>query len=165
MQTLIFLPFFVQMIVIGLDEYVFHLRRGLPRWERIGHPIDTLSVLACLLFVLFVPYSPDRIKIYVLGAIFSCLLVTKDEFIHKHVSPPAEQWLHAILFLNHPVVLTFLGLMWPKLHGGLEPNWIPAQHLHPFLWIQSGMVFLFFLYQVIYWNFLWRPLITDSTTN
>ena len=31
-------------------------------------------------------------------AIFSCLLVTKDEFSHKQDCPAAEQWLHAILF-------------------------------------------------------------------
>jgi hypothetical protein len=144
----------VQAIAIGIDEYVFHLKRGLPKWERIGHPIDTLSVLACVAFVLFVPYSPSLIKVYVSLAVLSCLMVTKDEFIHKHVCPAAEQWLHAVLFVNHSLVLIALGLMWPA-----------ASEFSLFLWIQGSLTALFFLYQVIYWNWIWKESTTISTTN
>ena len=75
MWTLIFLPFIVQAIAIGLDEYIFHIKRGLPRWERIGHPVDTLSVIACLAFALYVPYSASYIKGYVALGILSCLMM------------------------------------------------------------------------------------------
>jgi hypothetical protein len=105
MRALALIPFIIQGIVIVLDEYVYHLKRGLPKWERIGHPLDTLSVIACFAFVLFVPYESSLIKYYVMIAIFSCLLITKDEFVHKHHCPAAEQWLHAILFVNHSVLL------------------------------------------------------------
>jgi hypothetical protein len=165
MWTLIFVPFFVQAIAIGLDESLFHIKRGLPKWERIGHPLDTLSVLACLVFVLAVPYSPSLIKGYVALAIFSCLMITKDEFVHKHVCPAAEQWLHALLFVNHSILLTAVGLMWPKIHGNDSPAWLPADNLQPFLMVQSGMIILFFLYQVIYWNFIWRESTTTSMTD
>src|SRR3569832_756358 len=117
MRALIFVPFIVQTIVIILDEYLFHIKRGLPKWERIGHPIDTLSVIACFAFVLFIPYEPGYIKYYVITAILSCLMVTKDEFVHKHHCPAAEHWLHSILFVNQSVLLTTMGLMWPKVQG------------------------------------------------
>jgi uncharacterized membrane protein YjgN (DUF898 family) len=158
MRALIFIPFIVQAVVIILDEYLFHIKRGLPKWERIGHPIDTLSVIACFIFVLFVPYEPGYTKYYVITAILSCLMVTKDEFVHKHHCPAAEHWLHSILFVNHSVLLTTMGLMWPKVQGYEMFSWLPpAVVLIPFLWCQAIFAGLFFLYQVIYWNFVYVP--------
>lgn len=158
----IFVPFLVQIVVIGVDEAYFHLRRGLPRWERIGHPLDTLSVLACLCFVLFVPYSATALKGYIGLAAFSCLLVTKDEFVHKHHCPASEQWLHALLFLNHPLVLASVGMMWPIAAGGSAPSWLVTWLTHPqeiafFLMMQTVAIASFFLYQTIYWNVVWKP--------
>jgi hypothetical protein len=146
MKLWIVIPFIVQAIAIGVDEIYFHLKRGLPRWERIGHPLDTLSVLSCFLFALFVPYTETSLKGYIALAIFSCIMVTKDEFIHKHHCPAFEHWLHAFLFLNHPILLTFIGLIWktPTLASGF------------FLVMQTFLVALFFLYQAIFWNFLWK---------
>jgi len=156
MDLLIFFPFILQMVVIGLDEYIFHVKRDLPKWERIGHPLDTLSVIGCLLFALLIPYDPSLIKYYVGVAIFSCLLVTKDEFVHKHHCPAAEQWLHALLFINHSIVLVATGLMWPQLQNKAFA-WLPASDLLiPFLWIQVSGATAFCLYQIIYWNFIRR---------
>jgi len=28
---------------MGVDEFYFHRRRGLPRWERLAHPLDTMT--------------------------------------------------------------------------------------------------------------------------
>lgn len=141
---ILMLPFFIQFIVISIDEYFFHLRRGLPKWERVGHPLDTLSVIICLLFVLFIPYSTFALKWFAGLGLISCLLVTKDEFVHKHHCPAAEQWLHALLFLNHPILLACMGLMWRK--GSFST----------FLVAQTALATLFFFYQVIYWNFVWK---------
>ncbi|MFI5334879.1 MAG: hypothetical protein ACHQT8_06955 [Chlamydiales bacterium] len=154
----LFLPFLVQAVAIGFDETYFHIKRGLPRWERIGHPLDTLSVLLSLLFVLFVPFSPFTAKIYAGIALFSCLMVTKDEFIHKHYCPPLEHWVHALLFLNHPIMLGAAGLMWAA--GAGSPAWLLSYVTHPslffpFLAIQAVVAALFCLYQVVYWNFIW----------
>ena len=158
MRALIFIPFILQAIVIVLDEYLFHLKRGLPKWERIGHPLDTLSVIACFIFVLFVPYGPGMIKYYVITAIFSCLLITKDEFVHKHHCPAAEQWLHAILFVNHSVLLAAMGLITPKIHGHDVFAWLPsAEALVPFLGAQALFAGLFCLYQIVYWNLIYVP--------
>ncbi|MBU6446621.1 MAG: hypothetical protein KGQ49_04415, partial [Verrucomicrobia bacterium] len=82
MWILSLFPFALQAICMLFDESYFHIRRGLPLWERIGHPIDTLSVLICMGFVLWVPFSKETLIVYILLAAFSSILVTKDEFVH-----------------------------------------------------------------------------------
>lgn len=161
MALLILIPFIIQALAIGFDEYYFHIRRGLPLWERIGHPIDTLSVLGCLFFILFVPYSAIAVKWYIGLSIFSCLMVTKDEWVHKHHCPASEQWLHALLFVNHPIVLTATGIIWWVLTGNTAPDWMnhwlnKPETLHTMLVIQTTFITLFLLYQIIYWNFIWK---------
>jgi hypothetical protein len=161
MFWLAILPFVAQAIVMLFDEGIFHLRRGLPLWERIGHPIDTTSVLACMLFVLFVPFSMTAMKVYIGLALFSTLLVTKDEFVHKHHCPWAEQWLHAVLFTLHPITLAMAGFIWPVVQGYEVSPWIATwlsrpDLLHQFLSVQAWAMGLFLFYQIIYWNVLWR---------
>ncbi len=138
------IPFLVQAVVIGYDEFHFHIKRGLPRWERIGHPLDTFSVVLSLAFVLIFPYTKSWLIHYIILATVSCLLVTKDEFVHKEHCDAKEQWLHALLFLNHPLVLISLGLLWAD--GGFKS----------FLIVQLGFAACFCLYQLIYWNLIWK---------
>lgn len=161
MWILSLLPFAFQAAAILLDEGYFHYRRGLPLWERIGHPIDTFSVLLCLGFVIFVPFSTKALGCYILLAAISCILVTKDEFVHKEHCPAAENWLHAILFTLHPITLTCAGFIWPVVQGveisAWIANWLSAKKsLQFFLYIQFSAMFLFFIYQIIFWNFLWK---------
>jgi hypothetical protein len=145
------------MFVILIDELVFHLKRDLPRWERIGHPLDTLTVVGCFAFVWYIPYSPQLIAWYVACAVFSCLFVTKDEFVHKHHCPAQEQWLHAVLFVNHSIVLFALGCIWPHLHGEAIFSFMPdIKRLKILIISQALGSVLFFLYQVIYWNWIRR---------
>ncbi len=162
MHFFILIPFIVQALAIMFDEYYFHIRRGLPLWERIGHPIDTLSVFSCLLFVLLVPYSPFALKWYIALCVFSCLMITKDEWVHKHHCPASEQWLHAMLFVNHPIMLTCVGLIWAAMTGHASLNWVQSwlhrpEPLARMLTMQAVFIAVFFLYQVIYWNFIWKP--------
>ena len=58
------LPLAVQTIAMLVDEGYFHRKRGLGRWERVGHPLDTLTVLVCLAWVLFAPPSGRAIAVY-----------------------------------------------------------------------------------------------------
>lgn len=148
MWYLAVIPFILQAIAILIDEFYFHHERGLPKWERIGHPIDTLSLWLCFALILWLPYNTQNLAIYIGCAIFSCFLVTKDEFIHKEHCPGAENWLHAVLFILHPIVLIIAGIIWPFL---TELPWI-----HLFLQLQTGVIFLYFCYQLIYWNFIWK---------
>ncbi len=128
---------------MAFDEIWFHQKRGLPRWERIGHPIDTLSFLACVAFVLLVPYSKNALWVYLGLAILSCLMVTKDEFVHKHHCPATEHWVHALLFVLHPIALASVGWIWYAM-----------PHFSFFLIAQCFLLIFFMSYQIIYWNMI-----------
>ncbi|MGD0664768.1 MAG: hypothetical protein ABSA17_03435 [Rhabdochlamydiaceae bacterium] len=159
MQTLIYIPFILQMVVIFLDEALFHIKRDLPKWERIGHPLDTLTVIACFAFVYWVPYDRSMIGWYIALAIFSTIFVTKDEFVHKEHCPAAEQWLHAVLFVNHSIVLSLLGLIWPHLHGSEIFSFLPSiDRLNILTLSQMVGAGCFCMYQIVYWNFIRKPL-------
>src|SRR3989338_11634098 len=112
MSLVIFAPFFLQACAMFFDELYFHRRRGLPLWERLGHQLDTLSVLAVFSYTLLVDFSEDRLRIYLALASFSCLLVIKDEFIHYRLCSAWEMVLHGFLFILHPLVFLSLALIW-----------------------------------------------------
>lgn len=161
MWILALIPFTLQGAAILVDEIIFHRKRGLPLWERIGHPLDTLSLFACYLFVLLVPFSSASVKGYIALAVFSCLMVTKDEFVHKHHCPWEENWLHALLFLLHPITLIVIGVAWPAIDGTEATPWFAAWAgndgtLRFALTMQAGAIFAFGLYQTIFWNILWK---------
>jgi hypothetical protein len=161
MWLLALLPFGVQALAMVFDEGFFHVKRGLPKWERIGHPLDTLSVIVCMGFVLFVPFSANALYLYAGLAAFSSVLVTKDEFVHKHHCPSSEQWLHAILFTLHPITLITAGFIWPVVQGVEVAPWITEwlsepTYLHVFLQGQWAIMTLFLFYQIVFWNFVWK---------
>ena len=83
-----------------VDEGVFHRRRELPRWERVGHPLDTLTIALCLGWLLIAtPRSDAGIGVYVTLAIGSTLFVTKRTKVStRSAAAPASTWLHAVLF-------------------------------------------------------------------
>jgi 2-polyprenyl-6-hydroxyphenyl methylase/3-demethylubiquinone-9 3-methyltransferase len=134
------IPIVLQGVVMVVDEGWFHRARGLPRWERIGHPLDTLTIVLCLAWLLATtPDSPSALPVYIGLAVFSTLFVTKDELVHAKLCSPGEHWLHAILFVLHPIVLAAFGYLW----------WTGAVGL---LLGQLGITIAFMAYQVIYWN-------------
>ncbi len=132
----------LQALVMAFDEGYFHRRRGLPRWERLGHPLDTATVATCYAWLAInEPGAPRAIPIYVALAAFSCLFVTKDEVVHARLCTRAECWLHALLFVLHPIVLACIALAW--MHGAV--GLVRAQLA---LTIALGG------YQVGYWSFV-----------
>ncbi len=140
MFYLLLIPVAIQSIAMFVDEFYFHRKRGLPRWERVGHPIDTLSVLLCYLFLLVTLPTQENIYIYAGLCAFSCLLITKDEFVHSERCEASENWLHAILFVLHPITFLSAGIMW---YQDLSVD---------FLFLQPLVVAGFMLYQIIYWS-------------
>lgn len=139
MTVLIILPIALQAFAMAVDEGWCHRRRGLPRWERIGHPLDTLSIVVCLAWLVVAPHSEHSLWIYGGLAAFSTLFVTKDEPVHSRLCGGGEQWLHAILFVLHPVVLAVFALSWWRGQATL-------------LMISLGATTIFAFYQVFYWN-------------
>jgi hypothetical protein len=153
-------PFVLQMLCIAADELWFHRKRGLPRWERIGHPLDTLTVVLCLLWILCVKPDHRAVTVYIILAAFSCVFVAKDEPVHWRRCSLAEQWLHAFLFMLHPLVLASAAFLWPASRGRLPGTYLlagPSGFERIFLIITCGLMVGFSFYQFVFWNLLWQP--------
>ena len=142
MLALLLLPAALQGLAMFVDELVFHRKRGLPRWERLGHPLDTLTAAVCYGWLVAVPAaSANALLVYVALCAFSCLFITKDEFVHARLCEPLENWLHALLFVLHPVVFLAFGVLW---YSGVHE------------WVIRGALAAtvgFLSYQVAYWSF------------
>jgi len=149
-----FLPFSLQGLVMALDEFGFHHHRTVSRWEWAGHALDTLVFLLCLTCPLLLPPTWPNLRLFGCLAAFSCLLITKDEFIHQRLCSGAEHWAHAVLFILHPIVLLATGFLWATSGGGtLSLLPIPSATLGAWLLrLQVSLVFGFLVFQVAYWS-------------
>jgi hypothetical protein len=167
MKYLLLLPLAVQGLAILVDEFYFHFARGLPRWERIGHPLDTFTVLAPILWLIFTPPSETNLTVFLAAAAFSCFFVIKDEFVHAGLCVPAEHVNHAVLFIAHPLVFAALALLWPLYHepaGGLSPALAWLEHfrgLESALPAQAAVLGFYMMYQAVYWNLIWKAPATE----
>lgn len=139
-MSIYYLPFILQGVCMFFDEFIFHRSRYLPRWEQIGHPADTLSTLLTLLIPTFFSYHQFTSNVFIGLAIFSCLLITKDEFVHSKYCKPLEHWLHAVLFILHPITFICAYLMW-----------VERKHSN-FFNIQFSLISLFLIYQLLPWS-------------
>ncbi len=138
------IPFALQGIAMFFDEFYFHRKRGLPLWERIGHPLDSLTVLLSYSFLYFYEPSALNLKIYVGLCAFSCLFITKDEFVHTQHCEARENWLHSVLFVIHPITFLSAGYIW---FYNLNSDFIKMQPL---------VILVFMFYQILYWSPLWK---------
>lgn len=143
--TVLLIPSLVQALAMLVDECVFHRRRGLGAWERLGHPIDALIVAACYAWLLANGEPTETaLTVYILLASISCILITRDEFTHARSCEPLEHWLHAVLFVLHPIAFLAFGVIWWHQRG---TGWIAAQ---------LGLTLAFAAYQFLYWNRPWK---------
>lgn len=143
LKYLFLITIILQGLALLIDEFYFHHKRILPKWERIGHPLDTITIIICTGFPLLFNLNEINIKLYVGLAIFSCLFVTKDEWVHSKECNPFENWLHSILFIIHPIYL--IGIWW---------FWSNQEFKLIQLFLLGSILFL--TYQLIYWNILWK---------
>jgi hypothetical protein len=151
-------PLAVQGVAMLGDELHFHRARGLGPWERIGHPLDTLTMLACIGWALAAAPSRSTAGVYAALAVVSCLFVTKDEFVHARRCSAGEHWLHAVLFVVHPLILISVGVLWVAAHPAVGTVWeslpdsVTALRVLTF---QFAATSAFGLYQAVYWNLPW----------
>jgi hypothetical protein len=139
------LPFLLQGFIMMIDEFHFHRLRGLGRWERISHPIDTLSVLLAYSWLLRFPPSEGHRLVYLSLCSLSCLSITKDEAVHARECGPVEHWLHSLLFILHPVTFIAAHACWPALHDG-------SSEVRQAATLIIAMIGLLLLYQTAFWN-------------
>ncbi|HET9625609.1 MAG TPA: methyltransferase domain-containing protein [Kofleriaceae bacterium] len=156
MIALCLAPLVAQAILMVIDEGWFHRARGLPRRERLGHPIDTLSLAGCLMWLIALPHgdpgertSPYALPGFLVLAVISTAVVIKDEAVHARQCSVGEHRLHAALYVLHPVVLAAFAALW----------WLGADGL---LVGQLGVTLAFCAYQIIYWNLGWNPWRADG---
>jgi hypothetical protein len=138
MSLLFWSSLILQTVLMVFDEFYFHHRRGLPKWERLGHPVDTFFFLIPLSILSFSQPSPTWRLVYTSLAIVSCLVITKDEWIHRTNSTAGEQWLHSVLFILHPTVLISAFFVWTEAGAN-------------FIWVLSAVAG-FWVYQLLFWN-------------
>ncbi len=136
--------FALQGLLMVVDEFGFHRHREIPRWERIGHPLDTLTVIVPFAVALWLPPGAPWTLLFIAAAAFSCVFVSKDEWVHARLCSPAEQWLHALLFLLHPVLFLMAFLLWRDGHA----FWLA---------VQTVLIATFLVWQIFYWNGPWAP--------
>ncbi len=129
----------IQGMLLMYDDIVLHQRRGLPRWERIGHPIDT--------FFFSLPIGLAAIKgfetspgVYGGLSLLSCVVILKDEWVHVGRINALEATIHAALFVAHPVTLY---MAWQLAKTGQTMGLLIA-------WMALVGVAVF---QIIHWNF------------
>ncbi len=152
-------PLPLQAAAMVADELHFHRARGLGPWERIGHPLDTSTMLACIAWALAVAPTARAIAVYVALAALSCLFVTKDEFVHARRCSAGEHWLHAVLFVLHPLCLGTIAALWlaSRERGAMLGGWLPPSGLAASILAgQLAVTAAFGLYQVAYWNLPWN---------
>jgi hypothetical protein len=135
-------PALIQGLLMAVDEFHFHHARGLGAWERRGHPLDTLATLACFALPALFPFDATTLAAYVGLCVFSCLLVTKDEWVHARECGPGEHWLHAALFVVHPLVFTGFGVLWYAGESGVAAMLARGQ---------IALMAAFLAYQIIFW--------------
>lgn len=138
-----------------VDEFHFHRERGLPLWERIGHPLDTLTVVICYGFLLLSSPGRQALFVFVALALFSILFTAKDEPIHTKLCRAAEHRTHVVLFALHPIVLASAALLW---QAGTPVS-------RRLLLGQALLTALFMLYQLLFWNLPSRARVLAHATD
>jgi 2-polyprenyl-6-hydroxyphenyl methylase/3-demethylubiquinone-9 3-methyltransferase len=136
---------------MGVDELGFHSGRTVPRLEWLGHALDTSVFLVCLACPLLLAPTALHLKGYAGLAALSCLLVTKDELGPHLACKGGEHWVHAVLFLLHPVVLIATACLWAA-PGSVPPVLPvpPAALASLMLWLQAALVGAFLLFQLLF---------------
>jgi hypothetical protein len=115
-------------------------------------------MLACIGWTLVETPTRSAAGVYAALAIVSCLFVTKDEFVHARRCTAGEHWLHAVLFLVHPLILASVALLWVAGHPAAGTIWesLPdsATAVRILRW-QFAATSAFGIYQAAYWNLPW----------
>ena len=137
-----FAPFLLQGLLMGVDELYCHRRRVLNRWERWGHPVDTLVFSSCLAFLYFAEPGRWQLMLFALLGLVSSLMISKDEWQHRELCSGFENWLHSLLFMLHPVLLIWAGYLW----------WTRQPQAGAVIGASVLLSLAFFLYQLLYWN-------------
>lgn len=131
------------------DELFLHRKRGLTLYEARLHWIDTALVVFVQALAVFCEPTGFTMTLYLLAAILSCLSITKEEWLHREVCSGSEHWLHAMMFMLHPLSLLAAGITWQRLDR-------PLIHLADWrlnvLLVYTAGTAIFLVYEMFYWR-------------
>jgi hypothetical protein len=142
--------------LLCLDEFYFHYRRGLPKWEIIGHPLDTLTILFGILFLKYRSYSEDNLKIYIIISFFSCIFVTKDELLHHKLCTTGEMWVHGLLLICHPIIFICAAYIKWFPHSPQDKYFYQLMSLNRSFNQLPNTMMLILVYEIIFWSVVWK---------
>ncbi len=149
--------FLAQALIMAIDEFVCHHKRGLGRWESWGHPLDTLFFALCFAELCVRLKAPEWALPeggYLVLAVLSSVLITKDEWVHSTEAGGFEHWLHSLLFVLHPLVLiSAFQLSQDPDRPLILSIGVMTSHEN-FLFVSFFMILGFMFYQLIYWVML-----------
>ena len=152
-------PFLLFSAVLSVDEMYYHRKRGLPKWERVGHPIDALASAFAWAWIALNDYNPNdptNLYVYIGLVAFACFLSTKDEWIHSELCPPGEQWMHSMMFMLNPTHFFVGGFIWVCAPAALSTPVGPwqesAQMLYLLIPIYAISNFFVAISNFVYWH-------------
>lgn len=99
-----------------VDELLFHKKRLISKTERLNQILN-MVFLGILVFIPFgIRYSDHLHSYFGLMALSSMVLIARQEWVPNAFSPK-ERGLHSLIYMLHPIVIAFLGMLWMLLSG------------------------------------------------
>jgi hypothetical protein len=107
--------FAVYGLILFIDEFAFHRRKGLA--ERRSQALDTFWMAACAGVVSFVEYGDMPRLVFGGLSLISMIWMTRNQFEHARHATPGEHYLHSLQFVLHPILLITLMAVWQFIDG------------------------------------------------
>jgi hypothetical protein len=158
MKYLLLLPLVEQGLDILVDEFYFQFARGLPRWEHLGRPLDTFTVLAPILWQGFSLQSQGNLMVYVVPPHSrACSSSRMNSYIPMFALRPSTSmpcssscihWFLPLLLLCHAPAGAIVWLEQVLGRASALP-------------IQAAILALYMIYQAVYWNLIWKAPATE----
>jgi hypothetical protein len=138
---------FLHAALYGVDEYIYHRKRGLCPVEFINALFDGILFLIPLVIAIFTSHSYWLDKIYIALAVLSIFSIIKNERFY-HELCVTERMIHAALYVLHPLILYAFYHSW-------KWNFFDKYY---YFWLVQLLYVAFgtktVTYHIIYWKFI-----------
>ena len=113
--------------------------------ERLGHPLDTLTTALCYAWLVLTPPGRSHaLGVYVALCAFSCLFITKDEFVHARLcEPPSKPGCTRCSSVLHP---SRVSRIWRDLWRSGTDLWL--------IELELALTLALLVHQLVYWSFV-----------
>ena len=147
MITFLLIIMSLQVILFHVDEYYFHRKRGLSKYEIASAITDGAFYVLPLIIATFAKFDSIWKTIFIVLAGISCLSIAKNELFYPALQVK-ERIIHSLLYVLHPILLYSFYISWKGNFFDAYPNFWILQ----LLYVAIG--FKTVIYQIIYWNYI-----------